>query len=503
MKIYATSFNPRVGDIAANAENIIRLLKTASAQADLLLLPEAALTGCPLCDLFEDKRIVKQNLDALKEIAKHTKDIACVLGYIDYLDKAPASAIAFIYKGKITKIFDDETVDFMGQTLQICPGDMAQYKNFSEADVVLNPCAVPYRRGETPARIESLKKAAKKAAAPLLSLNLLGGGDGLVFDGVCASLNRKGEYTFVSAPFKEQSFIWEPEERTQPYAFKYDDMAELLEALSFSIKDQVTKCGMDKVILGLSGGLDSAVVAVLAARALGGESVFAVGLPFRYTSELSKQLAEKLAHNLKINHERIPIGPAFEAVKSGVLHISSHPKDLTEQNLQARLRGVVLMTLSAELGGMVLSTGNKSEAAVGYCTLYGDTCGGLMPLGDVYKSDLYKLARYINKDEEIIPQGIIDRAPSAELAPGQKDQDSLPPYPVLDKIIRAYWEELLPAADIVKKYKIAKAVVADVLRRIDAMDFKRRQCPPITQTSRFCLSERLRPIAKKIVSLDK
>lgn len=498
MKIYASSFNPRSADIAANAENIIRLLKTAAPQADLVLLPEAALTGCPLYDLFEDKRLIKQNLDALKEIAKYTKDIACVLGYVDYLDKQPASAFAFIYKGKITKFFDYETVQFQGQNVMICPGDMAQYKNFEDADVVLNPCAIVYRRGETPARIENLKKAAKKAGAPLLSLNLLGGGDGLVFDGVCASLNRKGEYTFVSAPFKEQSFVWEPAERTEPFAFKYDEMQELLEALTFSIKDQLNKCGMDKAVLGLSGGLDSAVVAVLAARALGGESVWAVGLPFRYTSELSKQLAEQLAHNLKINHERIPLYDAFEGVKSGVLHISSHPKDLTEQNLQARLRGTILMTLSSELGAMVLSCGNKSEAAVGYCTLYGDTCGGLMPLGDVYKSDLYKLAQYINKDKEIIPQGIIDRAPTAELATDQKDQDSLPPYPVLDKIIRAYWEEQLPAAEIVKKYKIAKDVVAYVTARIDGNDFKRRQCPPVTQISRFVLSERLRPIAKKI-----
>ena len=498
MKIYATSFNPRSADIAANAANIILLLKTAASQADLLLLPEAALTGCPLYDLFEDKRLIKQNLDALKEIAKYTKEVACVLGYIDYVDKQPLSAFAFIYKGKITKFFDYENIEFKGQNIQICPGDISQYKDFADADVVLNPCAVPYRRGETPARIENLKKAAKRAGAPLISLNLLGGGDGLVFDGVCASLNRKGEYTFVSAPFKEQSFVWEPAERTQPFAFKYEEMQELLEALSFSIKDQVTKCGMDKVLLGLSGGLDSAVVAVLSARALGGESVFAVGLPFRYTSELSKQLAEQLAQNLKINHERIPIGPAFEAVKNGVLHISSHPKDLTEQNLQSRIRSVVLMTLSSELNAMVLSCGNKSEAAVGYCTLYGDTCGGLMPLGDIYKTDLYKLARFINKDREIIPQGIIDRVPTAELATGQTDQDNLPPYPVLDKIIRAYWEEQLSAAEIVKKYKIAKSVVADVVARIDSVDFKRRQCPPATQTSRFVLGERLRPIAKKI-----
>ena len=501
MKIYAASFNPRAADIAANAENIIRLLKTASAQADLLLLPEAALTGCPLYDLFDDKRLMKQNLDALKEIARHTKDIACVLGYLDYEAKEPTTAAAFIYKGKITKIFDSESVALKGQTLQICLGDITQYKSAPDADAVLNLYALPYRRGETPARMDAFKKAVKKFGAPLLSLNLLGGGDGLVFDGRCAALNRKGGFTFIGGQFAEQAFVWDSEENPADIPFKYDETEELLQALSFSIHDQVIKCGMDKVVLGLSGGLDSAVVAVLAARALGGESVWAVGMPFRYTSELSKQLAEALAKNLKINHERIPIGPAFEAVKAGVLHISSHPKDLTEQNLQARLRANVLMTLSSELGAMVLSCGNKSEAAVGYCTLYGDTCGGLMPLGDVYKSDLYKLAQHINKEREIIPQGIIDRAPTAELATGQTDQDSLPPYPVLDKIIRAYWEEQLPAADIVQKYKIAKHTVADVVARIDAADFKRRQCPPITQTSRFALTEPLRPIAKKITHL--
>lgn len=499
MKIYCASFNPRAADIAANAAAIIRLLQTAAPQADLLLLPEAALCGCPLYDLFEDKRLIKQNLSALKEIAKHAKDVACVLGYVDYEGKEPASAAAFIYKGKITKIFDSETVELKGRTLQICLGDVSRYKTAEDADFVLNPCAAPYRKGETPARVDALKKAAKKFGAPLLSANLLGGGDGLLFDGVCAALDRKGGLTFITAPFTEQSFVWDPAEKAAPAAFKYDEMGELLDALTFSVKDQVTKCGMDKVILGLSGGLDSAVAAVLAARALGGESVWAVGMPSRYTSQMSKQLAEALVKNLKINHERIPIGPAFDAVKSGVLHISSHPKDLTEQNLQSRLRANILMTLSSELGAMVLSCGNKSEAAVGYCTLYGDTCGGLMPLGDIYKTDLYKLACYINKEREIIPQGVIDRAPTAELATDQTDQDTLPPYPVLDKIIRAYWEEQLPLEEIVKKYKVPKAAAADVTARIDATDFKRRQCPPVTQVSRFALTERLRPVAKKIM----
>lgn len=498
MKIYCASFNPRAADVAGNAGAVETLLKTAAAQADLLLLPEAALSGCPLYDLFEDKRLIKQNLAALKEIAKQTKDVACVLGYIDYQGKEPATAAAFIYKGKITKIFDCETVEFKGKTLQICLGDMSQYQNLDDADLALNLCAAPYRRGETPARLDALKKAAKKFGAPLLSCNLLGGGDGLLFDGVCAALDRKGALTFVSQAFKEQSFIWDPEEKAAPFSFQYDETGELLDALAFSVKDQVLKCGMDKALVGLSGGLDSAVTAVLAARALGGESVWAVSMPFRYTSELSKRLAAALVKNLKINYENIPIGPAFEAVKSGVLHISWHPKDLTEQNLQSRLRANVLMTLSSELGAMVLCTGNKSESAVGYCTLYGDTCGGLMPLGDVYKTDLYKLARYINKDKEIIPQGIIDRAPTAELATDQTDQDTLPPYPVLDKIIRAYWEEQLTAEEIVKKYKFSKAIVLDVTGRIDAVDFKRRQCPPVTQTGRFTLTERLRPVAKKI-----
>lgn len=497
MKIYLSSFNPRVADISGNAAAIARLLKTAALQADLLLLPEAALTGCPMYDLFEDKRLIKQNLTALKELAKQAKDVACVLGYVDYEGKEPVSAAAFIYKGKITKIFDTETVEYKGRRVQICLGDPAACSG-DDADIILNPCAVPYRQGETPAREAALKKAAKKLGAPLLSCNLLGGGDGLLFDGVCRVFTGRGECVLRTPAFAEQSVVWNEDEKWSAVSAKYDELGELRDALAFAIKDQVTKCGMDKVILGLSGGLDSAVVAALAAQSMGGESVYGVGLPSRYTSKLSKNLAEKLAKNLKINYEEISIMPAFDAIKNGILPVSSHPKDLTEQNLQSRLRGNILMTLSAELGAMVLATGNKSEAAVGYCTLYGDTCGGLMPLGDIYKSDLYALAEYINKDKELIPQGIIDRAPTAELATGQTDQDSLPAYPVLDNIIRGYWEQQLTAQEISKKYKVAAEVVKDVLRRIDAMDFKRRQCAPIVQISRFALSERLRPIAKKI-----
>lgn len=499
MKIAIESFNPRSADIKTNKELVLHALRLASLQAELVVFPEAALCGCPLYDLFEDKELMRQNAQALKEIAQATKQTACILGYMDYLNKEPTTAAAFIYKGKITKIFDTETVELNGKTLQIVLGDLSCYKNLNkDADYLINVCAAPYRKRELTRRLQGLQKAAKKLGTPLIHCNLLGGGDGLLFDGLCSVHSSKGETLLTSEGFTSQQIVYDTEEKYKPVSFKLPELEELLRALTFGLKDFVTKCGIDKVIFGSSGGLDSAVVAVLAARAFGGESVYSISLPFRYTSEASKELAAQLAKNLKINFEEIPLKPIFDSLKESVLHISSHPKDLTEQNMQARIRANILMTLSSELNAMLIATGNKSEAAVGYCTIYGDTCGFILPLADIYKSDLYDLARYINKEEELIPQGIIDRAPSAELATGQKDQDSLPAYPVLDNIIRGYLEEHLAPADIAKKYKVKLPVVLEVLERINLSDFKRKQCAPIIQISEHCLGNMQRPIAKKI-----
>lgn len=498
MKIYAASFNPRAADIAANAENIIRLLKTASAQADLLLLPEAALTGCPLYDLFDDKRLMKQNLDALKEIARHTKDIACVLGYLDYEAKEPATAAAFIYKGKITKIFDSETLSFKGTQTQFVVGSPAHAQADPDADATVFLTAVPYLKGQIAPRLDHLKKYAKKHAQPAVLCNLLGGGDGMIFDGLLAAADKKGNLSLLGEPFREQVITVDLDEKYPSVSYKTPVQEELLNALAFGLRDYVHKSGMDKVIFGISGGIDSAFTAVLAAKALGGESVYCVSLPSYCTSDLSKTLAGQLARTLGVNLEEVGVLPALGGVKEAISHIVSHPKDATEQELQSRLRTTILGALASEYKAMLISTDDKSECAVGSFVLYGDAGGSLQPIGDLYKSEIYELAEYLNRQEEIIPRGIIERAPTSELSPNQKDEDQLPPYAVLDKMLRAYLEEGKTAEEIGKKFRVKAAVVYDVLNRVNQADLKRRQTAPALQVSAHPFASLLRPIIKKV-----
>ncbi len=497
MKINLSSFNPLTADVRGNKERVIALLKAPAPKAELLVLPEAALCGCPMLDLFEDERLMKENAAALKDIAKETKTTACVLGFQDKLGKEPASAAAFIYKGKITKIYDSETVDFNGRTLQIVLGDLADAPA-EDADVILHLCARPYEKGNVAERLEALKKIAKKRGTPVLSCNLLGGGDGLIFDGLCAAAGRKGELTLIGELFREHVNTWDSEEKSAPVTYQADPRGEVLDALSFGLGDFVQKAGYSKVVLGVSGGLDSAVTAVLAASALGGESVYAVSLPSYCTSDLSKSLAGQLARNLGINLEEVAVKPVLDGMKNAVGHIVSHLKDRTEQKLQSRLRANILYTLAAEYDAMPLSTDDLSELSVGSCVLYGDTAGRLLPIGDVFKTELYDLAAYINKNREIIPQGIIDRAPTSELSPNQKDEDILPPYPVLDKIIPLYVAERLTPVEIARKCKLSADKVTDVCRRIDKADYKRAQTAPILKVTRRLFTDLQRPVIKKI-----
>ena len=499
MQISLVSFNPVAAAVRENTAQLLEILKSPAPKGDILVFPEAALCGCPLFDLFDDKELLAQNVAALKEISKSVKDTALIIGYLDKQDKAHTTAAAFIYKGKITKIFDSELVCFKGKNLQIVVGaGPAECVADDEADGVIFLQAQPYIKGNVSPRLEALKKFAKKQARPSFLCNLLGGGDGLIFDGLCAAADKRGNLITLGPLFREQLLTVDTEEKNQAVCYRVAWQEELLDALVFGLRDYVHKSGFDKVIFGLSGGIDSAFTAVLAAKALGGESVHCLSLPSYCTSDLSKSLAGQLAAKLRVNLEEVEVRPAMGAVKESLGHIVSHAKDSTDQALQARLRTTILGALANEYHAMLISTDDKSEAAVGSGLLYVDADGCLQPLGDLYKTEIYELARFINRTQELIPQGIIDRAPTSELRPNQKDEDSLPPYAVLDKILRAYLEEHQTAAQIAQKQQVKIALVKEILDRVNRADLMRRLSAPALQVSPHPLAQTLRPIIKKI-----
>ncbi len=498
MNINLVSFNPLAADVAGNASRLTDILRAPAPKGDLVVFPEAALCGCPLFDLFDDKRLLAQNAAALKEIAKETKETAVVLGYADRQNGQSVTAAAYIYKGKITKIFDTETVVLKGEKIQLVLGQPQDTACDPDADAVVFLTAVPYLKGTFAPRLDALKKFAKKHAVCALVCNLLGGGDGMIFDGQVAAADKKGNLVLLGEPFRGQVLTLDTQAKHTPVSYQTAPQEELLNALSFGLRDYVHKSGMDKVVFGISGGIDSAFTAVLAARALGGESVYCVSLPSYCTSDLSKTLAGQLARTLGVNLEEVGVVPALASVKEAMAHIVSHPKDTTEQELQSRLRTTILGALASEYKAMLISTDDKSECAVGSFVLYGDAGGSLQPLGDLYKSEIYELAEYLNKKGELIPRGIIERAPTSELSPNQKDEDLLPPYGVLDKILQAYLEEGKSADEIAKKLRLKAAVVTDVLTRVNQADLKRRQTAPALQVSAHPFASVLRPIIKKV-----
>lgn len=498
MKINVASFNPVAADIKGNAEKIIGLLHAFTADASLLVLPEAALCGCPLFDLFEDKQLLAQQLAALKQIAPATKEQACVLGYADKQAGQITTAAAFIYKGKITKIFDTETISFQGKTIQFVLSDPQDTQADPDADLVIFLQARPYIKGNVSLRLEALKKFAKKHGISCVLCNLLGSGDGMIFDGLTAATDTKGNLLYISELFKEQLESFDTDEKHKPVSYHQPLMQELVDALSFGVGDYVTKSGFDKVVLGVSGGIDSAVTAALAARALGGESVFCVSIPSYCTSDLSKTLAGQLAVKLEVNLEEVGVKPLLETSKEALAHIVSHPKDLTTQALQSRLRTDILAALAAEYQALLLSTDDKSESLVGPLMIYGQSEGDLQPIGDLYKTEVYEIADWLNKQDNLIPRGIIERAPTSELKPNQKDEDVLPPYSVLDKLLKGYMEEGKTPEELAKKLHLKTNTVNEVLARVNKADLSRRKMPPALQVSDHPLALGVRPVIKKV-----
>lgn len=542
MHIGILQLNSTIGDFTANRQKLVAGYEKACALgAEFILAPELFLCGYPPRDLLLRADFIEANLVALNETAKQIGAVPLCIGYVDRNSEKPGRALrnsaAVLQNGKIIwrthksllptyDVFDEdryfepakkvEPFEFNGRKLGITvcediwndedfwPDRLYRRDPIKElvsqgAEMILNISASPWHDGKDRTRLEMLRRVARDEKIPLVQVNLVGANDELIFDGHSVVLNARGELLALGKGFAEEILVVDfgKNSPVQKNEFPLREQ-QIFSALSLGLRDYVHKCGFKSVILGLSGGIDSALVAVLAADALGADKVFGVAMPARYSSEGSLTDAEALAKNLGIRYEVFPIEPVFQSVEKQLEKAFANFKpNEAEENVQSRLRGVTLMALSNKFGALVLTTGNKSEMAVGYCTLYGDMNGALAPIADVLKTDIYKIARWVNREREIIPQNSISKPPSAELRPGQKDQDSLPPYETLDAILDLYVVKNQGKEEIISGGFDA-AVVNDVINKINFSEYKRRQAAPALKISSraFGMGRRI-PIAQR------
>jgi NAD+ synthase (glutamine-hydrolysing) len=541
MKIALAQINTTVGDLAGNEQRIVEAYRRGvTAGADILVFPELATTGYPPRDLLQRPRFVHENLAVLDRLAARSGPAAMMVGYVGRNEKRPGrevtNSVALLHQGRIVAtraktllptydVFDEDRyfepgtetapVDFQGVPLglTICEDvwndedywDDRRYRRNPAAELVqagaellLNCSASPWHLGKTRARGEMLSRLAAKSHRPVVYCNLVGGNDELVFDGASVVFDAEGRLLAAGKRFEEDLVIVDLETAAPMQAVEPCAEEQVFRALALGLGDYVRKCGFTSVVLGLSGGIDSALTACIAVAALGRENVHGVSLPSQFSSPGSLEDARLLAQNLGIRYDVIPIQAPFVAVKEQMKAVfAGRPEDIAEENMQARLRGVVLMALSNKLGCLLLTTGNKSEIAVGYCTLYGDMCGGLAVIADVPKTMVYRVSKWVNREREIIPVASITKAPSAELRPNQTDQDSLPPYELLDQILEAYVVQLKTPAEIIEA-GISEVDVRRVVRLIDQSEYKRRQAAPGLKvtTKAFGMGRRV-PIAQR------
>lgn len=551
MKIAVAQINTTIGDFEGNLNKIsAHIEKAKKSRADLVIFPEMAVTSYPPRDLLEMRGFVRKNLETLNKLATRCSGIGAIVGFVSENKKAEGKPlfnsaafiankkVAFVQHKSLLPSYDvfDEARYFEGGSrhrvfsykglkigLTICEdiwnlagADKRRLYHYDPvallvkegAELIINISASPFYVGKPQVRESLLGKTAAKYKMPIVYVNAVGGNDELVFDGRSLVVNGQGRVFHEGKLFKEDFFVVDTVKLASPTNVQKSpplnrwrargDVEDLYDALVLGLGDYMKKCGFKKAVIGLSGGIDSCVVAALAADAIGGENVLGIAMPSKYSSRESVVDAAALAKNLKTGFQTVPIG----AVYSEYLKTLELPKDassisLTHENIQARIRGNILMAISNKTGAIVLSTGNKSEIAVGYCTLYGDMAGGLAVISDVPKTGVYRLAHYINREREIIPDVCILKPPSAELKPDQKDSDTLPPYETLDKILKFYIEDLLGPDEIVKK-GFNKDIVADIIRRVDRNEYKRRQAPPgLKVTSKAFSAGRKYPIVRK------
>jgi NAD+ synthase (glutamine-hydrolysing) len=520
MKIALAQLNTTVGDFAGNLRRILEEYRLAGQRnADLVVFPELTLTGYPPKDLLDRPDFIEANLKALTELTRQIRGPACVVGFVERRAETTgrplSNAAALIAGGKIIGIkrkrllptydvFDEGryfepgngspvfTVAGQRIGISICEDiwtdptywgrsfysvDPIAEQAEAGAEILINISASPYAMGRGKIREGILEKQAKRYACPVIYLNLVGGNDDLIFDGSSLVLDEKGRVVQRLASFAEETRVIDLEKLRPSKTKTVAEESLVLDGLVMGLKDYLRKCGFSRAVLGLSGGIDSALTAWIACRALGADKVLGVAMPSPYSSKGSLRDAEKLAKALRMEFRVLPIEGLYQQFQKTLRWPQGKKVDVARQNLQARIRGNLLMALSNQEGRILLTTGNKSELSVGYCTLYGDMAGGFAVLMDVPKTLVYRLARVANKKKKSIPEAIFRKPPSAELAPGQTDQDDLPPYKTLDAILKAYIEERKSPEQIVAA-GFKKSVVVDVLRRLDQNEYKRMQAPP-------------------------
>ena len=522
MKIALCQTNPIIGDFEHNTSLILEAADKAKSQGcALAIFPELSLLGYPPKDLLERPAFIKENLAQLDALGKKIKDIHIICGFVDRnprkRGKPLINGVALLGEGLVlTKggkrclptydVFDETRYfepaeksllfELRGKRfgVTVCediwtvgdiegvpryPFDPVQDVAAKGIDILVNVSASPFTIGKKGVRRQILEQLSRQYSVPVLYCNQVGGNDDILFDGSSMVCDRVGNLVLLGKEFESDFLVWDSDKGYSALTESWPEEEEsVLKGLVMGTRDYVTKCGFSKALIGLSGGIDSSLVAVIAARALGAENVTGVSMPSVYTSGMSREDAKTLAQNLGISYHEIPISDIFESFTGSLASpFKGLEPDETEENIQARIRGTLLMAFCNKFGAILLGTENKSETAVGYCTIYGDMNGGLAVISDIPKTMVYRLARCINREKEIIPARILSRPPSAELKPDQTDQDSLPPYELLDQILDLAVVENLGFDDIVAK-GFDPDTVRDVLRRILVNEYKRRQAPP-------------------------
>ena len=543
MKIAIGQINATIGDFEANRLRMLEFSQRAlEDHADLLVFPELSLCGYPPNDLLDHDAFATESLKALRRFQHDSPSgIAIVVGYVDrnreLTGKPLVNAIAVIRDGALIftqektllptyDVFDEtryfepakkrdvfelagkrigiaicediwwETVSDVGTRYPVDPvADLLD----SGAELIIAPSASPFYSGKVETRRRLLAQIGRSSGVPCVYVNMVGGNDSLIFDGQSLVTDATGRLVHRSPGFSESYDLIDLEAPGISLIPEIDRYSEIRQALVLGIRDYLRKTGFDRVHLALSGGIDSALVAVLATEAVGVDSIVAFGMPSRYSSEGSVTDARLLCENLGIPYRTLPIEAPFTAFLDTLSdEFEGTSEDIAEENLQARIRGSLLMTWSNKFESLVLSTGNKSELATGYCTLYGDMCGALGVIGDLFKTEVYELCRHINRDKKIIPESILTKAPSAELRPDQKDEDSLPPYDLLDQVLHLYLLENKTGPEIVDD-GFAPELVARVLALVGRAEYKRRQAAPVIKVSpRAFGTGRRMPIARRI-----